>query len=339
MITCEYCGYGNKDGSSACEKCGAPYKHVITENLAETITRTIRELTSPVLTGDWQVNGYDASSWNGDQNGAITASKLQFGFIRAGYGNTYVDPRMDYYTGICSQYEIPFGLYWYAKPGYDWRIHAQTFSSIWRRNPGQLWPVIDCEYTALSPSATTDWLYHLINEMEQLTGSRVMIYTSPGWWNGNVVRNSWCALRPLWVAHWTTALSPILPYDWKNANVTWTFWQHSADNNGKAAEYGFTGGDPDLDLNRFNGTLAQFQTTFNLDPGEEPPEPPEPPEEIHPIFKAQITASGLNIRSRPTASSTDLGDLSFGNIVPVVEERDGWYHIEGWISGNYTKKV
>lgn len=50
-----------------------------------------------------------------------------------------------------------------------------------------------------------------------------------------------------------------------------------------------------------------------------------------------VTADVLNIRSNPSASSADLGDLKKGSVITVDKTHDGWVHFEGWCSASYLK--
>jgi uncharacterized protein YgiM (DUF1202 family) len=114
----------------------------------------------------------------------------------------------------------------------------------------------------------------------------------------------------------------------------WGHWQWEADGNRKAKEYGMIrDGDADMDMDRYYGTPQQFAKDYNL----EPPEPPIIPPEIKPIKYVIINTAGLNMRSLPDVSSVDIGTLQQGDDVPVTDEQNGLYKIEGWISKDYTK--
>jgi hypothetical protein len=43
------------------------------------------------------------------------------------------------------------------------------------------------------------------------------------------------------------------------------------------------------------------------------------------------------MRSLPQANSTDLGTLAMNDDVSVTREANGWYKVEGWISGKLTR--
>jgi hypothetical protein len=72
-----------------------------------------------------------------------------------------------------------------------------------------------------------------------------------------------------------------------------------------------------------------------------PPFPPEPcAEEIIKTVKVNVTGAYLNVRAEPTSASVDLGELYDDSVVPVVEEKNGWYRIgQGWISKTYTTDI
>ena len=94
-----------------------------------------------------------------------------------------------------------------------------------------------------------------------------------------------------------------------------------------------------MDLNRFKGTAQEFDARYGTHI-EYPDEPPvEPPVVIIPIKYVYVTAGSLNMRSAPgdLSPQADIGTLRYGSDVPVIEEKDGWYRIEGWISSAYTR--
>src|SRR3989304_947834 len=97
------------------------------------------------LTATWQVVGVDLSYWQGAVDFAKLPTMVAFAILRAGYGNDFIDPRLDEYRAGCKAHNIPFGLYWYAKPGKDFGKHALNFFLVWDDDGGQLPPVFDLE--------------------------------------------------------------------------------------------------------------------------------------------------------------------------------------------------
>jgi hypothetical protein len=92
-------------------------------------------------------------------------------------------------------------------------------------------------------------------------------------------------------------------------------------------------------LNRYNGSLDQFEDEFDIILPDPLPDPlPEP---VVPIKRVKVkdTVSWVNVRAQPDVGSTDLGDLIKASTVPVVEVNGDWYRIDGWISKEYVQDV
>ena len=54
----------------------------------------------------------------------------------------------------------------------------------------------------------------------------------------------------------------------------------------------------------------------------------------------QVTASALNIRTRPTTNSDILGKYLKNDYINVLSEYRGWYKTDrGWVSGDYVKLI
>src|ERR1019366_5880374 len=79
------------------------------------------------------------------------------------------------------------------------------------------------------------------------TGKLPMIYTATGYWGPDVGSTAFGS-DPLWVANWGVTC-PALPTGWSN----WVVWQYSD----TGSVNGISGA---VDLDEFNGTLAQLQS-------------------------------------------------------------------------------
>lgn len=65
--------------------------------------------------GDTQVQfGVDVSEHNGDINWAVAKDEVDFVIIRAGYGSNHTDAKFTRNADACTQYNIPFGVYWFS---------------------------------------------------------------------------------------------------------------------------------------------------------------------------------------------------------------------------------
>ncbi|MGH3658900.1 MAG: glycoside hydrolase family 25 protein, partial [Micromonosporaceae bacterium] len=62
-----------------------------------------------------------------------------------------------------------------------------------------------------------------LDTVEDLTGRTPIIYTGPSFWNDHVGSNAF-GRYPLWIAHYTTKPSPIIPVGW----TAYTFWQYTS---------------------------------------------------------------------------------------------------------------
>lgn len=295
------------------------YKRLLRQ-IAYDLRYKARRVDVQALAAGWDCVGVDISYWQGAVDFAKLKSKVSYAYIRAGYGNDFIDPRCDEYRAGCTAVGLPYGLYWYAKPGKDFKKHAQNFWIKWHEAPGDLPPCFDLEETGgLLKTALDGWLQKMYNEFNQLAGigaAEEMTYTSPGWCDRALGQVGWLKWTKLWVAHWTTASEPALPKEWAVPGMTWENWQWSAV--GKGSDYGATSRYIDLDRGKF-----------------ELPQPPTPPggDEL----KMQVTADVLNVRDGPGTTYADVGDLHAGDVVDLlnVGGTGAWVQIKG---GQYDGK-
>lgn len=307
-----------------CPVCDYPARHRLTvKRNIRSFAQKVTDILKPETT--WEVQGVDLSAWNGIMDFSITKTKCQYGFIRLGYGNSWKDYRADTYYADAQAQDFPLGGYWYAKVGESWDQHAISFAQEFLSHPMQLKdPVIDVESTTLDPNASLAWIINMDTRLTNLTGRKAMFYTAKYFWEARVARSTYFQGRLLWTAHWTTASTPLIPKDF----LSWRHWQHSADGNGKAKEYGMVkDGDYDMDLNRYNGTVQQFNTQYGTHI--QPPEPPPPSTKTQFV----VISNELNIRSAPSINAPVIGKLYKGNPVDVLDAggNDVWIkHDKGW---------
>jgi len=327
---CPTCG-GTQVG---CPTCGLPPKRILPK-------QTIFNKLYGALFGAavWEVQGIDISKWNGQMNFSVTKKKCQYGIMRLGYGTQWKDGACDTYYRDAVANDFPVGVYWYCNIGTDVNLMAQSFSEEITTHHPQVCVVLDAEYTVVDPGATLNWLKTAYELVLNKTGIKPVIYTSAGFWNSKVARSSYWSGKELWVANWTTRDTPTMPYDW----YSWIHWQWSADGNNKALEYGSTGGDPDMDLDRFQGTCASFNSKYgtHIVPigGVEPPQPPGTlPEYVI------INTGELAIRNTPDVISGNtighaLLNTKWYPSELVTKSGIEWYRLgkNEYISKNYTR--
>jgi len=278
----------------------------------------------------WEVQGIDISKWNGQMDFSVTKTKCQYGFMRLGYGPEWKDPSADTFYQNAKLNDFPMGVYWFCNIGQNAQLTAESFAEEIRTHPPQLDIVLDAERTTLDPTGTLNWLKEVDTRLTNLTGKKATIYTSAGFWNSSVARSSYWSGRILWVANWTTRDTPTMPYDWS----AWLHWQWSADNNLKAAEYGSTNGDRDMDLDRFNGTCVQFNAKYgtHIKPiGEVPPVQP-PPGTVPEMVIVNTGEANLRHAPNPTDATNVCGTSKKDQkLYPEAIEKDQygkeWYKL------------
>jgi lysozyme len=309
-----------------CPTCGYPPKRVLPK--LSIYDRVYSALYGAV---SWEVQGIDISKWNGNMSFSVTKTKCQYVIMRLGYGTQWKDASCDTFYRDARAQDIPVGVYWFCNIGQDANLTATSFAEEIATHSPQLDVVLDAESTVLDPAGTLNWLKACDAKLTALTGKKAMIYTSAGFWNSKVARSSYWTGRNLWDANWTTRDTPTIPYDW----VGWSHWQWSADGNQKAAEYGSTNGDPDMDLDRFNGTCVQFNAKYGthiVPIGGEVPPPQPPPGTVPEVVIVNTGEANLRHAPNPTDPSVICGSSKMGQkLYPEAIEKDAygkeWYKL------------
>jgi lysozyme len=205
--------------------------------------------------------GIDISKWDGnwDANKA-KAQGATFVFIKASQA-TYTDPQFLLNWQKAKDAGLLRGAYHYldyTKPGKD---QANAFADLIKSDPGELPPAIDYELRRSdnNPAAALvilrDCLDQLMSRTELFADSvakKPMLYASPGFWAeyGDMTKRDYWLQFPLWLAHYTTSMTPLLPSPWP----LWKFWQFTAKGPGEV----FGSECLTIDMNRFNGTLSEL---------------------------------------------------------------------------------
>lgn len=307
-----------------------------------------------------EVVGIDVSRWQGVMNWDVAKPKIQFAFIKASQGQTGRDAQFERNWLGTKERGIPRGAYHYFSPRRspvsDPKLQAQNFAAALGEDTGDLPPMLDCESDNddLNLQEMQDRIYKFLKEFTSLTGRECGIYTRKYWWDPQVTngtksntdfpRISGNGMRWLWVAHYnSTVNAPLIPWDWEKRYGlnAWTFWQWSADGNGKGAEYGAES--KAIDLNRYNGTLEGFMSEFDLENVEPGPEPEPEPEPQPGGLVMRVNTDVLNVRNGPSVENAIDGKLYKGETVVVgnVRGSDAWVEIAPgqWCAAQYNTRV
>ena len=283
----------------------------------ETARKERQEKVKPIL----DISFYQAPS---AINYDLLAANVSGVILRAAYSN-YKDTAFERHYSELTARGVPLGAYHYIIGSAGIIAQSNAFNAITDGKEFRLGRWIDVEDTR---SGTRLYRNNVLDyaALQPDMG----IYTSKGAWNaimGGIYLND----RKLWVAHYTTAPSPLMPTGW----TSWWLWQHSS--TGKLAGY-----NGNLDLNHFYGTEQQYADWIG---GEETPPEPIPPETK--LFDAKVynwATPYVNIRKEPTTYSQDLGDIYPNTIVPVYEIVGSWYkitynYISGYVMSKYLQRL
>jgi len=204
--------------------------------------------------------GIDVSHWQGKiQWPRVAAAGYTFAFGKATESTTYTDPTYATNRTGAESAGLTFGAYHFGRPGGsgDAGIIANAiaqagyFLDVAQPQPGELPPVLDLETKGpLGVAGIQKWTRAWLDQVAARTGVEAFVYASPSFWKtalGDTVDVAGAGYS-LWIAHWTTNASPLVPAQTWGGH-SWTFWQHSS--------HGIVPGiSPQVDLDRFNGADA-----------------------------------------------------------------------------------
>ena len=204
--------------------------------------------------------GIDVSHYQGKiQWPKVVGAGITFSFGKATESTTYTDPTYETNRRGAEAAGITFGAYHFGRPGGSGDAgiianaiaQADYFLDVAQPQAGELPPVLDLESKgALAVAGLQKWTSAWLDHVAARTGVEAFVYASPSFWKTALGDTTDIANAgyPLWIAHWTTDPSPLLPAEnWGGRN--WTFWQHSSHGT-------VTGISPQVDLDRFRGPDA-----------------------------------------------------------------------------------
>lgn len=212
--------------------------------------------------------GIDVSDYQGDitqsEWNQIKAAGKDFAFTKATEGVTFNATTFSNNMTRGKLAGVMMGAYHFGRPDNNTAVaEADHFIQIITPflTTGYLRPVLDIETDAGSVTFMSQWVNDFCNRVKNVTGVSPIIYTGQSFASSNF--NSSVTQWPLWIAQWpanpnpqTGAPAGTSPWS------TWNFWQYSSTGSVPGA------GSP-IDLDVYNGTLAQLQTNFLINPNPE----------------------------------------------------------------------
>ncbi len=206
--------------------------------------------------------GIDVSKWDGtiDWNAVATSGKA-FAFIRVSDGANSFDPQFDANWTNAKAAGVYRGVYQFFRPTQSATAQADLLlAHMGTLGPGDLPPVLDVEVTdGASGSHVRAGVDAWSALVQQATGVTPIVYTAPGFW-ASVGGGPESDL--LWIANWGVSC-PSVASSWSS----WMFWQYS--DKGQVSGIGSA-----VDLNRFNGSLADLSAFSSASTGGGAPPPP-----------------------------------------------------------------
>lgn len=186
---------------------------------------------------------------------AVRAAGQQMAMVKATESTWYVNPHFIEDSLAMRAAGLVRGTYHYADPSKSASAQALFYATIVLGQNGilDLPPVLDLEHSGgKSPAALRAWVREFFSTLEAITHRKTIIYTYPNFWNNQMGGTREFADHPLWIASYRGG-SPQMPRGgWR----TWTFWQFT--DSGR-----LPGVSAPVDLNRFNGTIAQLRAYGN----------------------------------------------------------------------------
>lgn len=263
------------------------------------------------------IYGIDVSRWQPNVDWALLKSSgVDFVFIKATQGNYTVDPMLKKHVDGANSVGMVVGLYHWCDPLISADSQAKFFVNsvqglkfhMVSADVEQFWADWQ-EWSAgsiskyLSPDVISSNAYNILNYWKTNLPVPSVLYSRASFVHGFArPMLNWVANWPLWMAHYpynTTRIKttwdvfksqykpsipgPSLP----SGSTKWTFWQFTGD------KFVLPGVDTSLDVDYFNGDLAQLRQFVHLDAL--PPPPPLTLEQRVAKLESEARARGWNI--------------------------------------------
>lgn len=184
---------------------------------------------------------------------ALTASGLQFCFIKATEGGRDVDSSFQQHWEGAAAAGLVRGAYHFFRPQIPVSMQADSFArTVGPLQPGDLPPALDLEGTAgwveIPPANRISLVLNMLGALETRLHATPIVYVSPWFATEMLMSHAALARFPIWLAQYTEEPTPSIPKPWSR----WTFWQHSQ----SGSLPGISGA---VDLDRFQGSLEDLK--------------------------------------------------------------------------------
>ena len=173
------------------------------------------------------LTGIDVSNNNGTVDwAAVARSGVTFAFLKATEGLTFADGTYASNRTAAKAHGIKVGAYHFARPAKSQPgPQADHFLKVAQPQHGEMRPVLDLEDNGgLGAADLQRWARGWLGAVEQATGVKPVLYTSPSFWREHA-GNADFSQYPLWHAQYTSRPVADVAGAWK----AYTIWQHAQD--------------------------------------------------------------------------------------------------------------
>lgn len=203
-------------------------------------------------TDKYPVRGVDVSSYQGEIDwNKLSHNHIQFAFIKATEGSTFVDDRFSYNLSAALKTNLRIGAYHFFSYDSSGKTQAENFISNVPIIKNMLPPVIDVEFYGDKEKNPPDKvsvqkeLNVLINTLQDHYGVKPIIYATEKSYQLYIADcyNDY----DIWIRN-------VLSQPSLSANHRWTFWQYTD----REKLDGYNGKEKYIDMNVFFGTQYDF---------------------------------------------------------------------------------
>lgn len=200
----------------------------------------------------YPVRGVDVSSYQGEIDWPVLASQdIQFAFIKATEGSSFVDPYFKPNLTAAQQTSLRVGAYHFFSYDSSGKTQAENFIANVPATAAMLPPVVDLEFYGdkeknlpVKEDVVRE-LASLLQELEAHYGKRPILYATDK--SNRLYLAGEFDEYDLWIRN--VVSTPSLA-----EGQTWTFWQYT--NRERLA--GYHGKETFIDINVFHGSQAEF---------------------------------------------------------------------------------
>jgi lysozyme len=135
---------------------------------------------------------------------AIAAAGIEFGFIKATEGTSYVNSSYESHRRAARRRKISVGAYHFAHPDFDDGPEAEAdhFLEVAAPQAGDLLPVLDLERFGSTRRETARWAKRWLKRVEKRIGEPPILYTYSSFAQSLVGHERGLTPFPLWLANY-----------------------------------------------------------------------------------------------------------------------------------------